>query len=58
MESLGRFPRVRNVLQWKNIEGPLQDFLKANPWPCPRHLRHFIKCISFNDVHILVLLKS
>ena len=36
MESLGRFPRVLNVLPREKIEGPLRDFLKANPRPHPR----------------------
>ena len=31
MESLGRFPRVLNVLPREKIEGPPRDFLKANP---------------------------
>ena len=29
-------PLSNNVLPRKNIEGPLWDFLKANPWPHPR----------------------
>ena len=29
-------PLVLNVLPRKNIEGPLRNFLKANPWPHPR----------------------
>ena len=36
MESLGRFPRVLNVLPREKIEGPPRDFLKANPRPHPR----------------------
>ena len=28
-------PRVLIVFPPKNIEGPLRDFLKANPWPHP-----------------------
>jgi hypothetical protein len=36
MESLGRFPRVLNVLPREKIEGPPRDFLKANPRPYPR----------------------
>ena len=36
MEHLGSFPRVLNVLPQKNMEGPLRNFLKANPWPHPR----------------------
>ena len=35
MESLGRFPRVLNVLPREKIEGPPRDFLKANPRPHP-----------------------
>ena len=31
MEPLGSFPRVLNVLPREKIEGPLRDFLKANP---------------------------
>ena len=30
MKSLGRFPRVLNVLPREKIEGPQRDFLKAN----------------------------
>ena len=36
MESHGRFPRVLIVLPREKIEGPLRDFLKANPRPHPR----------------------
>ena len=36
MESLGRFPRVLNVLPREKIEGPPRDFLKANPRPHPK----------------------
>ena len=36
MESLGRFPRVLDVLTRKKIEGPPRDFLKANLKPHPR----------------------
>ena len=32
----GEVPWVLDVLSLKNIEGPLSDFLKANPWPHPR----------------------
>ena len=36
MESLGKFPRVLNVLPREKIEGPPRDFLKANPRSHPR----------------------
>ena len=36
MESLGRFPRVLNVLPREKIEGPPRDCLMANPRPDPR----------------------
>ena len=31
----GALWRIFNVLPWKNIEGPLRDFLNVNPWPDP-----------------------
>ena len=36
MEPLGSFPRVLDILPRDKIEGPLRDFLKANPRPHPR----------------------
>ena len=33
MEPLGSFQRVLNVIPREKIEGPLRNFLKANPWP-------------------------
>ena len=36
MESLGRFPRVLNVLPREKIEGPPRDFLKATSKARPK----------------------
>ena len=45
--SLGRFPRILNVLPREKIEGPQRDFLKANPRPHPRPDPRVLRPLEF-----------